>query len=100
MATVVGTEIPSLEALLGAVLDRLPAEAVRSIAGAPPVEEAERGTFVGQVVELAQSLAADRVCGVEHVPNEETARAIRDLEKGRDVTRHASLADAFKDLGI
>ncbi len=100
MATVAGTEVPSLEALVGAVLDRLPAEALRALAGSEPVAAAERGTFVGQVVELAQSLAADRVCGVEHVPNEETARAIRDARAGRDVTVYASVDEAFKDLGI
>ena len=92
--------IPTLETLLGSILDRLPPDALKSIAGMPPLDEGEREAFEGQVVELAQALAADRVCGVDHTPNAATRRAIRDLEEGRDVTRYDNLADAFADLGI
>ncbi|WP_337177010.1 hypothetical protein [Paludisphaera sp.] len=95
-----GAGIPTLENLLGSILDRLPPDAVKSIAGMPPLDEAERETFEGQVVELAQALAVDRVCGVEHVPNAATRRAIRDARAGKDVTEYASLADALADLGI
>lgn len=92
--------IPTLEALLGSILDRLPPDAVKSIAGMSPLDEAERETFEGQVVELAQALAADRVCGVDHTPNAATRRAIRDARAGKDVTEYATLADALADLGI
>jgi hypothetical protein len=95
-----GVGIPTLESLLGSILDRLPPDAVASIAGMPPLGEAERGTFEGQVVELAQALAADRACGVDHTPNAATRRAIRDARAGKDVTEYASLADALADLGI
>lgn len=92
--------IPTLEALLGSILDRLPPDAVKSIAGMPPLDEAERETFEGRVVELAQALAADRVCGVDHTPNAATRKAIRDARAGKDVTEYATLADALADLGI
>lgn len=99
-ASVPGATIPSLESLLGSILDQLPADAVASIAGMGPRDDRERETFAGQILDLAQSLAADRVCGVEHVPNAETRQAIRDARAGKDVTEYATLADALADLGI
>ena len=99
-ASMPGAAIPSLESLVGSILDQLPADALASIAGMGPRDDRERETFAGQILDLAQSLAADRVCGVEHVPNEETRQAIRDARDGKDVTRYDNLADAFADLGI
>lgn len=95
-----GAGIPSLDSLLELILDRLPLDAVKSIAGMPALEAAERKTFEGHVIELTQSLAAERVCGVTHAPNATTRHAIRDARAGKDVTRYATLADAFADLGI
>ena len=35
-----------------------------------------------------------------HIPNATTAKALRDIDAGRDVTRYGSAEELFEDLGI
>jgi DNA-damage-inducible protein J len=35
-----------------------------------------------------------------HIPNATTAKALRDIDDGRDVTRYGSAEELFEDLGI
>lgn len=105
MAT--ASEIPSLDVLLDSILDQLPLDAVASIAAMRPKAARKRETFADQLVRMVQAKARGRVdervarpLPDEAEPNEETRQAIQDVEAGRNLTRHASLADAFADLGI
>jgi hypothetical protein len=41
-----------------------------------------------------------RSCGWDHVPNDETAQALRDARDGKDLVTYASVEEMFDDLGI
>lgn len=99
MAT--ASDIPSLDGLLDSILDQLPRDAVASIAAMRPKGARKRETFAEQLVRMVQAKAVVRVSEGEAGPlPEETRQAIQDVEAGRNLTHHATLADAFADLGI
>lgn len=100
-------EIPSLDGLLDSILDRLPREAVASIAAMRPETARKRETFADQLVRLVHARAKARVGGIEARPlpdepafDDLTRRTIRDARAGKDVTRYADLDEAFADLGL
>lgn len=102
MATV--QEIPSLDALLESVLDRLPPEAVASIAAMqPPTAGA---TFADELVRRAHDRARARLdeevrpLPDEPVFNEETRQILKDVSEGKNVTRYASAEDFFAAHGF
>lgn len=105
MAT--ASDIPSLDGLLDSILDQLSTDAVASIAAMRPRAARKRETFAEQLVRMVQAKARIRIDEGEVKPlpdepefNEETKQAIRDVEAGRNLTRHDTLAEAFADLGI
>jgi len=100
-------DIPSLDGLLDSILDRLPREAVASIAAMRPKAARKRETFADQLVRMVQAKARSRIGEGESRPlpdepefNELTKQTIRDARAGKNVTRYANLDEAFADLGI
>lgn len=97
-------EIPSLDDLLDAVLDRLPAEVVAPLAAMRVPERPKKGeTLADQLVRMTQAKARDRVDKSGPLPdepdfNEETRRVIEDARAGKNLTRYANTAELFADL--
>lgn len=48
----------------------------------------------------AMSKTCARHCTKNHVPNEETAKVLRDLDAGGDLQEHETLDDFWKSLGL
>ncbi|WP_337174988.1 hypothetical protein [Paludisphaera sp.] len=100
-------EIPSLDGLMDSILDRLPPEAVDVLAAMRPRPTGRPDAFADQLVKLVQARARARVGLVEIEPlsdepdfNEETRRAIRDVDAGEGVSAYDSAADMFADWGV
>ncbi len=105
MATV--QETPSLDDLMESILDRLPPEAVAVLASMRLEPIRRRETFADQLVKLVQAKARIRVSHAEAGPlpdepdfNEETRRAIRDVDAGKDVASYENAAEMFADWGV
>lgn len=94
MATI-PREIPSLDDLLEAILDRLPGDVVASLAATPPREPSGRGeTFADQLVAMIREKSRARVGAAAE--GEADDRKARIRESGRRVLeRHAVV---FKKL--
>lgn len=105
MATV--EEIPSLDGLMESILDRLPPEAVAALASMRLKPARRRETFADQLVKLVQAKARARAADADAEPlpdepefNEETRRAIRDVDAGEGVASYESAAEMFADWGV
>lgn len=97
-------EIPTLDDLLDAVLDRLPAAAVASLAAIGKPRRPRKGeTLADQIVRMTQAKAKLRIDKSGPLPdepdfNEETRRVIEDARAGKNLTRYANTAELFADL--
>lgn len=97
-------EIPTLDDLLDAVLDRLPAEVVAPLAAMRAPERSKKGdSLADQLVRMTRAKARDRVAKAGPLPdepdfNEETRKVIEDARAGKNLTRYANTAELFADL--
>ncbi|OJW13075.1 MAG: hypothetical protein BGO49_19920 [Planctomycetales bacterium 71-10] len=99
-------EIPTLDDLLDAVLDRLSAEVVASLAAMRKPGRPKKGeTLADQLVRMTQAKAKLRIDKSGPLPdepdfNEETRKVIEDARAGKNLTRYESLDDFFAAHGL
>lgn len=99
-------EIPTLDDLLDAVLDRLPAEVVAPLAAMRAPERSKKGdSLADQLVRMTRAKARDRIARSGPLPdepdfNEETCRTIEDARAGKGLTEYESLDAFFKAMEL